>query len=152
MHLTDLDAAVMSSRSPGRGGVSVASEADGELVDVASPAAHSILSRGNVGARLPTSMCEGYDAEAQSPVGRQWVQQLYEQGFACNVDDDIIAANLPRLPPKDPVFVLPDGQRTLPDSFTDGAAAGLKSEFVRLADLLALVGLETRHAHHPQST
>jgi hypothetical protein len=139
MHLTDLDAAVLSSRSAER-------EADVDPIDVAAPAAHSILARGHVGGRTPTSICDGYDAEAESPVGRTWVQQLYERGFACTVDDDVVAANLPRLPPRDPVFVLADGQRALPEAIIDGAALALKAEFVRLSDLLALVRLDARHA------
>ena len=153
LHLTDLDAAVLTSHAPDKVAVSNGgSDSDGEgllSVDVAEPAARSVPFGGHFGFRVPTSVCDGYDAEAQSPIGRMWVQQLYEQGVACSVDDDIIAANLPRLPSKDPVFVLADGQRLLPDAIAEGASVALKSDFIRLADLLALVGTQAKAAEWP---
>ena len=90
LHLTDLDAAVLASRSPEL--TSATSEADLLDIDTAEPAAHSVNFGGRTGYRVPTSMCEGYDAEAQSPVGRQWVRGLYDQGLACLVDDEILSA------------------------------------------------------------
>lgn len=69
------------------------------------------------------SICEAYDAEAQSLTTRQWVKDVYSEGLACTVDEEILLANLPSLPSATPIFVLADGQRSLPQLITESISA-----------------------------
>ena len=145
IHMTDLDTAILTSRGlqDSKGGFN---EPETSLldVDVAEPAAHSVPFGGHTGYRMTASVCEGYDSEAQSTVGRQWVRQLYDQGFACEITDEIVGANLPRLPPKDPILVLTDGLARLPETVSDPASTALKADFLRFADLVGLTALAVK--------
>ena len=55
-------------------------------------------------------------------------------GMACHVNHDVLAANLPRLPMEDPVFILSDGVRTLPRTLASGATLAMGSTFYTLAE------------------
>jgi len=54
--------------------------------------------------------------------------------MACHVNHDVLAANLPRLPMEDPVFILSDGVRTLPRTLASGATLAMGSTFYTLAE------------------
>jgi hypothetical protein len=109
---------------------------------VAAPAARSVLYGGSdagLGSRASRLSCIGYDTEAQSPVGRLWVRELYRAGYACELDDDTILSNLERLPEQDPVFIVSDGERRLPMGSAGSigsAASALGTRFVSLDDVM----------------
>ena len=51
---------------------------------------------------------------------------------------------MPRLPRGEPIFVVADGQRTLPDAVTEGAAVALKTNFHQLPNLLRMLPESTQ--------
>ena len=158
LHLADLDAAVLTARGPEAGAAASSStfssaassvaassrladmnDADGGRlldVDIAAPAARSFGYGGPVGGGGGgASACDGYDAEAQTDSGRAWVRSAYDSGYSCHLDDATVVRNLPRLPPKDPVFLLADGLRTLAAPIAEGAGQALRSQFMRVGEL-----------------
>ena len=151
IHLTELDTAVLGPRaSPGNPGT-LDSEAD-PSIDVAEPAAQSVPFGAQVTAqtlRQPLSVCDAYDAEGVDLNGRQWVRMLAEQGFACHVNEDVISSLGEQLPPRDPVFVLADGHRALPESVVEVLSAKLRSEFINIGVLTTLAGTDVPSSEWP---
>ena len=167
LHLTDLDNAVLTARSPtaahlgggGRGAPagydgrrgSTAGDRDGGgaqeggasgasgHVDVAAPAARSVPYTGIEGGESYVSACESHDAEAASGVGRSWVRETYNEGYACRVDDDLVLANL-AVDADEKLFVLADAGRPVPASMSLGKAPDARIDLLRLADLVAAAG------------
>jgi len=157
VHLSAPDSAVINSRAPlTPGSESAVPETQ---IDVAQPAARSVPFASNAlpslpdtlpnTLRQPSTVCDGYDAEASAEGGRHWVKQMTAQGLACHVTEGVIASNLARLPPKDTVFVLADGQRALPEELMERASATLNAEFVHIGDVVALLGLDVRTVEWP---
>ena len=143
VHLADLDVAAISSQ-PGGGRWAVA--------DLWQPAAQSVPFSAHLlecdelevdnssgsPVQLPVTMCDAYDAEAQSRnVGRQWVQQLYDEGIACETPNSVVAANLPRLPQGNPVFVVSDSGHALPSRLAAAVSETIRVSFNNLTSLSA---------------
>lgn len=133
LHLTAMDTAVLTARSGGGAAQEI------ELtIDVAEPAAHSVpfhVTSAESLLREPSTVCEGYDAEAQSPLGRRWVKELLEGGMACQLSEDELGASLGMLPRRHPVFVVADGGRALPEALAKHAAGLLNIDFHTLPQL-----------------
>ena len=83
-------------------------------IDVAEPAARHR-------SRPSQRACEAYDQEAERPLGRRWVKDQMSEGMACQLNDALVSTNLGQLPPRDTIFALSDGERTLGFSGPDGA-------------------------------
>ena len=122
---------------------------------MAGPAAHSVphLSQDSGGApntlRLPSTACDAFDAESHQPAGRAWVKELSSAGYSCHVSEAVLRANLARLPPRDPILILADGGRALPERLAERASNELRSEFRHVGDVVALLGLDIRLPEWP---
>jgi hypothetical protein len=64
------------------------------------------------------------------------------EGMACQLNDALVSTNLGQLPPRDNIFALSDGERTLPPLLAERAASLLRAEVMHVGDLVALEKLE----------
>ena len=70
--------------------------------------------------------CEAYDQEAERPSGRRWVKDQMSEGMACQLNDALMSTNLGQLPPRDTIFALSDGERTLTLTFGSTDSPGFR--------------------------
>ena len=148
VHITDLDTAVLNARAP----IPTGSDAVPIALDVVSPAAQFAPAgpfKGSLVNRPPMTVCDAYDSEAQQSMGRRWVKEHMEQGMSCHVNDAIVAANLAQLPLKQPIFVLADGQRELPEQLVARARAMLQAELMHIGDLADLAKVQLTEKEWP---
>jgi len=148
VHITDLETAVLNARAP----ILAGSDAVHIALDVVSPAAQYVPAgppKGSPTNRPPMTVCDAYDSEAQQSMGRRWVKEHMEQGMSCHVNDAIVAANLAQLPLKQPIFVLADGQRELPEQLVARARATLQAELMHIGDLADLAKVQLTEKEWP---
>ncbi|EOD28668.1 hypothetical protein EMIHUDRAFT_456961 [Emiliania huxleyi CCMP1516] len=147
IHLSHLDAAVVSSRAPLTPTPDSASFGDAHEADTSAPHADSGGAPNTL--RLPSTACDAFDAESHQPAGRAWVKELSSAGYSCHVSEAVLRANLARLPPRDPILILADGGRALPERLAERASNELRSEFRHVGDVVALLGLDIRLPEWP---
>ncbi len=131
VHLANLDEAVLSSHAP-----------RAVSRDVAEPAARPVGSSwpGDHQSGPPTGRCDMYGAEARHASGRSWVKELVSQGAACRLNDAVLRGNLLRLPPKDPILLVPDGATVIESSVSEEVTEKLGTSLRTVTDVG--VGLE----------
>ena len=64
------------------------------------------------------------------------MRRLVDDGYACTLSDAVISSNLATLPPREPVFVLADGQRALPSRLAERASVILHAELLNVGELV----------------